>query len=71
MTLIQAFIWNTRDPVLDAKRKDTSRTCLQGRNIEANQEVGQYRISVDISVMERERRVLVIQFQIINQLVKG
>lgn len=71
MTLIQAFIRNTRAPVLDVKRKDTSRACLRGRNIEASQEVGQYRISVDISVMEKERRVLVIQFQIINQLVKG
>ena len=51
-------------------RKDTSWTCLRGRNSEAKQEVGQCHSSVDSSVMEAERRVLVIRFWILKQLVK-
>jgi len=62
MTLIQAFIWNTRAPDFDAKRKDTSRQYLRGRNSKAKQEVGQCHSSVEASVMEVERRALVIQF---------
>jgi len=52
MTLIQALVWNTRGPLSDVKRKDTSRLCLQGLNIEAEEEVGQYHSSEEHFVMK-------------------
>jgi hypothetical protein len=60
MTLIQAFIQNTRSPAFVGKRKDTSGNCLQGRNSEAKQEVGLTHSSVEVAVMVMERRRLLI-----------